>query len=539
MEVMPRGIRFSADGQSIAAMTYDRGQEIVAEKIFRWSVDGQPMSTAEANMENKGSGFSCAMASDLSFAAHGTRDADSKKRAIRVVYFEQEKKSWESPLETSGELVESVALSLDDKLLAVGLGAVSTDIEIWDVQRGVLLQRLDGHLAYVKDLLFLPDGKTLASASADQSVRLWDLSDLENVPPPRVLQGHEDEVSRLAVSSDGTRLVSGCRDGSAFVWDLSAKDKRAISGFSFSRRDWSFWNFKPDKSALISCNLDGSVSRWTGAQFDREQVVLEFDDTFHGGCVSHDGTQVAIGYVDGRIKLWDIERRKVIDEFATEDGPMVPRQFLAGGEKLAVMHGGWGGALSLWDLTNKKKVGTWPTSVIRFSPDARFCLSFSGSDDPWMANRITLHNLLTGKQELLPESWQGRALQTAFSADACYLAASTRGTDASTENEVNVWDLSTRKLIGTFGRFLKSAHSVNFSPDRERLIAASGSFEAVRLWDIQSQQELLTLPANAGLLLNVRFHANGDIISAFDQDETVYCWRAPSFEEIEEAEADQ
>ena len=121
-----------------------------------------------------------------------------------------------------------------------------------------------------------------------------------------------------------------------------------------------------------------------------------------------------------------------------------------------------------------------------------------------------------------------------------YLAASTLFTDAVTENEVKVWDLSTRKLVGTFGRFLMAAHAVNFSPGGERLIATSGSFEAIKLWDFHSQQELLTLPANAGALYRLRFHANGDIISASDigrTDRTVYCWRAPSFEEIQEAEA--
>jgi WD40 repeat protein len=86
---------------------------------------------------------------------------------------------------------------------------------------------------------------------------------------------------------------------------------------------------------------------------------------------------------------------------------------------------------------------------------------------------------------------------------------------------------------------VKSSHSVNFSPDGERVIAASGSFEAIKLWDFHSQQELLTLPANAGLLLAVKFHGNGDIISAFDSEQTVYCWRAPSFEEIRKAEAGQ
>ena len=549
LEVMPRGIQYSADGRSIAAMTLSRRTKslnaddgIVTEKIFRWTIDGQKMTSADANMENHfGSGFGCALASDLSFAAHGTQDPNSKKRGVRVVYFQKEGDVRESFFANSGEFVETVALSPDDKMLAVGYGVSSTEIQIWDVQRRVLLRRLDGHLAYVKDLKFFPDGRTLASVSADQSVRLWDLSDLENVPPPRVLQGHEDEVCRLAVSSDGTRLVSGCRDGAAFVWDLSAHKGREISAFSFAGNGWWDWNFKPDKSALISCDQKG-ISRWTGAQFEREEVVVEFAGSVWGGCVNHDATQVAVGYVDGSIKLWDVERRVINEAFTTNDGPAAPREFLAEGEKLAVTHGGRAGTLSLWDLTNLKKVYAWPKAYIRFSPDACICLSFSGNKNDVHANRMTVHNLVTGKNESMPDTWRGTFLNTAFSADSRYLAASTIFTDAATGNEVNVWDLSTRKRIGTFGRFLMAAHSVNFSPDGQRLIATSGSFEAIKLWDIHSQQQLLTLPADGSTLYKLRFHANGDVISAHDigrTDRIVHFWRAPSFEEIQEAESDQ
>ena len=403
MEVMPRGIKFSSDGQSIAAMTLNRREKnprdaIVAEQIYRWSLDGQEMSSADANMENNfGSGFCCDMASDLSFAAHGTQDPNSQQRAIRVVYFDQEREAWDLPLTDSGEFVETVALSPDDKLLAVGLGTTSTDIQIWDMQRRVLIRRLEGHRAYVKDLLFLPNGRTLVSASADQSIRLWDLRDLEKIPPPRVLQGHEDEVSHLAVSSNETRIFSGCRDGAAHVWDLSSYNQRAISFFSFRGKEQWDWQFKLDKSAMITCNRDGSVSRWTGAQFEQEEVVVESDTTRCGGCVNHDATQVAVGYVDGKIELWDIDRRIVIEEFQASDGPTVPSQFLAEATKLVVSHGSVLGTLSLWDLTDKEKIETWPKSYVGFSPDARYCLTFAGADHDVHANEMILHNLRSGK----------------------------------------------------------------------------------------------------------------------------------------------
>jgi WD40 repeat protein len=297
---------------------------------------------------------------------------------------------------------------------------------------------------------------------------------------------------------------------------------------------WWSWTTTPDKSAIISCNPDGSVSKWTGPRFEREEKLLQFEDTFHRGCLTSDGNQVAVSYADGAVKLWDVSRRQVDHEFKVDDGPMFPVRFLAGGEKLQVVDDQ--GRCFVWDWAANKKARSLPSSRSDwlFARDGSFCLSSS-------EGRIALDNLLTGERELLPETWKAsfRVGRAALSADARYLAASTYETGELNTSEVNVWDLRSRKAVGTYGRFVMSAHSVNFSPDVKRLVAASGGFEAVKLWDFESQQELLTLQANGGSLSNVAFSLDGDMISANDDGGTVYCWRAPSWEEIEAADANQ
>src|SRR5262249_45752220 len=80
------------------------------------------------------------------------------------------------------------------------------------------LVRFEGHRGGVFDIDFSPDGKTLASASLDGSVRLWDVASGQAIGTPT---GHTDEVFGVAFSPDGSRLASTSSDGTVRLWDVA------------------------------------------------------------------------------------------------------------------------------------------------------------------------------------------------------------------------------------------------------------------------------------------------------------------------------
>jgi WD40 repeat protein len=81
----------------------------------------------------------------------------------------------------------------------------------------------------------LPDGRTLASGSDDNTVKLWDVGSGQLL---RTLAGHTDEVEAVAFSPDGRTLASGSWDGSVRLWD-AASGQELCSLYAFDDGGWA------------------------------------------------------------------------------------------------------------------------------------------------------------------------------------------------------------------------------------------------------------------------------------------------------------
>jgi len=142
-------------------------------------------------------------------------DLDGQVRLVDVKTFTETDAFAVAPKINAGLAVMSLAFSPDSRVLAAGTAWASSDITLWDVVAKAKLPNLTGHRGFVTSLAFSPDGKTLASASGDQTIKLWNTTTWKE---ETTLIGHEDEVWSVGFSSDGTTLASSGKDGSVYLW---------------------------------------------------------------------------------------------------------------------------------------------------------------------------------------------------------------------------------------------------------------------------------------------------------------------------------
>jgi WD40 repeat protein len=406
--------------------------------------------------------------------------------------------------------------------------------------------RLEGHLDAIQSLSFSPDGKTIASASFDTTIKLWSL-DRQGI---KTLRGHTGRVHSVKFSPNGKMLVSSSEDGTIKLWNLEGQELKTF------KDSWQIAaaSFSPDGKTIISSSydstdegvaklwsLDGRVIRTikisepvidnlslspdgtmiatisgkTIKLFSLDGQELKTQEGYSDRIIdldfSPDGKTIAASTDDGNISFWNIETQEFKTFKAVQNGNIHSLSFSPDGKTIALS--GSDGIVTVWTLNGqiltsfRGGYGSWG-SVVQFSPDGKTIAygNVDGSIKLWSLQSQELRTL---------QGHSDKVLSTSFSPDGKTIAS------ASQDKTIKIWTLA-GQVSKTLEGHTDLVTSIRFSPDGQTIASGSGD-GTVKLWDMQGQN-FKTFEAHTSWVNSIQFSPDGQTIASASWDGTIKLW---------------
>jgi WD40 repeat protein len=419
--------------------------------------------------------------------------------------------------------VNAVAYSADGLYIA----SASSDqtIKLWEVSSGKEVRTFKGHSGEVMSVAFSPDSKYLASAG-DQTVRLWEISTGKEI---RVFKGHTGNVTSVVFSPDGKSLASTSKDKTIKLWNISGSE--GPCSFIGHTDTVTSVAFSPAAGFLISGSSDKTINYW-----QIKGCVLFYTATGHSQAItsvaySPDAQYIASTSKDKSIKLWDAVSKKELFSFTGHTDTVTSVAFNPESTLLASSSADQ--TLRIWDIKTKKEIRTLKAKLnwvlhlginsVAFSPDGLYLAS--GSED----QTVRLWEVSSGK-ELHSSVNTGVIGLVAYSPSGKYLAV------AGADYTVKLWDLNSARSFQTFAGHTDTVESVAYSLDGKYL--ASGSDDkTIKLWAIRGAgiftgKEIRTLTGHAAFVMSVAFSPDGKYLVSSSGDKTIKLWEVKTGKEL-------
>lgn len=294
------------------------------------------------------------------------------------------------PLEAQGNVSNMTVFSPDGRRALIA--SADRSVRVWDVERAIDSKRLIGHSGSVWAVGFSGDGNRAISGGIDGAVRVWDLATNSTTEIKR-LDGHTTLVTGVALSPDGTKALSVGYDGTVIWWNVE-------TGKEIRRKEWPnryahAVDYFPGKK-LAAIALDRQVVIWNVATGD---VLKKWDA--HEKAVTtirfaENGRVLLTGGDDRLVKVWNAETGAEVAKLAGHEGSVRGVSLKPGGRWL--LSASSDRTVRLWDLSKKREVAAFrkhdaPVLTAEFLPSGT--RTVSGDRD--LTNKVwDISKFLTG-----------------------------------------------------------------------------------------------------------------------------------------------
>jgi WD40 repeat protein len=410
------------------------------------------------------------------------------------------------------EFVNAVAWSADGRMLA----SASNDdtVRLWNPINGGLVRVLRGVKGDINAVSFSADGKRLASGGDDKLVRIWQVS---SGLAGRVLVGSTSQVRGVAWRQDGRALAVASDDATIRVFDsATGKAIRTLPVASGGARAVAY-----SANGMLAAAGDDSVVRLWGAKSAVPRLLRGHSSVVLGLAFSVDARQLASVGFDRGVRVWNLRDGSSRQLLGHTDSVNSVAFVSRTGRSAQLITGGSDGKGGVWDLASGEQLAalsgfTSSSVALAWHPDSSRLAS--------AANDTGLVVVAANAQT---RTWQGHS---GWVRDLKWSPDGQRLASVGDEGLLIIWDEDGQKrwsLRGEDGWY----SSVSWSPDSVR-VAVAGDRGVIGIWNAQSGALERELTGHSESILSLAWSPNGQFIVSGGSDSTVKLWRARDGAEV-------
>jgi WD40 repeat protein len=414
--------------------------------------------------------------------------------------------------------VDGLAFSPDGRLLASG--SADNTLKLWDTSSKREVRTLAGHTAGIKAVAFRPDGEWLASGGIDGSLKLWEVATGHEL---RSLGGN-GSISSVAFSTDGRWLAAGNMEKTVKLWDLkTGREPLTLMGHAGFITSIAF---SPDRRWLASGSADRTIKIWNLESGREQRSLMGHTDRIAALAFSPDGQLLASGSFDTKVKLWKVsdwtEQKlrlespsRILALAFTPDA----HTLISADANRTIRRNDVGTGSELRTIADPAKEDVNEAIAIAFSRDGRSLASSTGD------KTVELRDVATGQDRRSLTTHSFSVYATAFSTGGHWFATGGK------ENTVKLWEVATGRELSTLDPNGGFVNAVAFSPDERLLVSASLSGR-ITIWEVATGNKLRDLPGTGGSVNSVAFSPDGKWLVSGSNDQTIRRWNVADGSEV-------
>jgi len=382
-------------------------------------------------------------------------------------------------------------------------------IKEWDVESGLCLKTFSGHTGGVRSALYSGDEKKILSASGDRTIKEWDVKSGQCL---KTFTGHESGVWSAVYSGDKEKILSASWDHTIKEWDVESG--QCLKTFTGHMGGVTSALYSGDEEKILSASDDSTIKEWDVESGQCLKTFTGHEAGLWSAVYSGDGEKILSASNDHNIKEWDVESGQCLKTFVGHTSFVYNAVYSGDGKKILSTSNDH--TIKKWDVESGQCLKTftghtfWVSSAV-YSGDEKKILS--ASDDrtikEWDVESGQCLKTFTGHEASV---WS-----------AVYSGDGEKILSASYDATIKEWDVESGQCLKTFTGHTGPTWSVSYSGDGEKILSASPD-GTIKEWDGKSGQCLKTFIGHTSFVYCAVYSGDGKKILSASNDETLKEW---------------